>query len=344
LLNIEYNPQIKNQTNFEKTIIQNQGFEFIRVDHCQTLNSGNNDLVACFDSFIHDRQAQNLSDGTIRFYRVKIKLLLNYLETLRITHITELTPQLIRDYLIYLEQKGHNPGGIHAAYRALKAFLNWWKDEFEPVNWRNPIEKVKPPKVPVEILEPVKSEDALMMLAACDTKSILGLRDCAIILTLMDTGVRASELLSISRKDLDLKNGKIVIRKGKGSKFRIVFISNRTRDAIQSYLNERTDYSPYLWITKTKSNLKYSGLRQIIRRRAKNANIKTPSLHSFRRYFALQMLRSGVDIFSLQKLMGHSDIQILRRYLQQTEEDIRTAHKLGGPIEHLFENISRQQL
>jgi len=51
------------------------------------------------------------------------------------------------------------------------------------------------------------------------------------------------------------------------------------------------------------------------------------------------MLRSGVDIISLQKLMGHSDIQILRRYLQQTEEDIRQAHKLGGPVDHLLGNV-----
>ena len=86
------------------------------------------------------------------------------------------------------------------------------------------------------------------------------------------------------------------------------------------------------------SDLKYSQLRQIMRRRAKDANIAAPSLHGFRRYFALQMLRSGVDVFSLQKLMGHSDIQILRRYLQQTEEDIRSAHKLGGPVDHLLIN------
>ena len=244
--------------------------------------------------------------------------------------------QLIRDYLIYLEQKNHNPGGIHAAYRSLKAFLNWWEDEFEPDNWRNPIEKVKSPKVPVEILEPIQPDDALSMLAACDQKTILGLRDYAIILTLMDTGIRASELISINRIDLDLKDGRIVIKKGKGRKFRIVFISNITREAIQSYLNERSDNLPQLWISKTKSSLKYSGLRQIMRRRAKDSNIKAPSLHGFRRYFALQMLRSGVDVFSLQKLMGHSDIQILRRYLQQTEEDIRSAHKLGGPVDHLL--------
>jgi len=138
---------------------------------------------------------------------------------------------------------------------------------------------------------------------------------------------------------LDLRDGKIIIRKGKGRKFRVVFISKKTRQAIHLYLSKRTDYTPHLWITNMNQQLKYSGLRQIIRRRSKDANIETPSLHSFRRYFAIQMLRGGVDIFSLQKLMGHSDIQILRRYLQQTEEDIRSAHQLGGPVSQLLGNI-----
>jgi len=336
MIAIENNPSTKELINIEKIIVQYQGLKNVKVDPIQSLNHRNDDLRSCFDSFILDRQAQNLSEGTILFYRTKIKLILNYLEPLGVSHITDLTPQLIRDYLIHLEQQNHNPGGIHAAYRSLKAFLNWYKDEFEPENWKNPIEKVKPPKVPIEILEPIQSEHALSMLATCDQKTIFGLRDYAIILTLMDTGIRASELISINRIDLDLKNGRIVIKKGKGRKFRIVFISNTTREAIQSYLNHRVDNLPQLWISKTKGCLKYSGLRQIMRRRAKDSNIKVPSLHGFRRYFALQMLRSGVDVFSLQKLMGHSDIQILRRYLQQTEEDIRSAHRLGGPVDHLL--------
>ncbi len=338
MIAIENNPSTRELINVDKTIIQYQGLNNHRVDLSQSRDHRENDLVTCLDAFIHDRKAQNLSDGTIRFYQTKIKLFLKYFEPLGVAHITDLTPQLIRDYLINLEQKNHNPGGIHAAFRSLKAFLYWYKDEYEPENWRNPIEKVKPPKVPVEILEPIQADHALSMLAKCDQKTILGLRDYAIILTLMDTGIRASELVSINRIDLDLKDGRIVIKKGKGRKFRIVFISNITREAIQAYLNKRSDNLPHLWVGKTMSGIKYSGLRQIMRRRAKDSNIKTPSLHGFRRYFALQMLRSGVDVFSLQKLMGHSDIQILRRYLQQTEEDIRSAHKLGRPVDHLLNN------
>jgi site-specific recombinase XerD len=330
-------------TSDETTIIRNPYRADRHINHSldhifkeSDVNPGIYDLTQCVNSFILGRKAQNLSDGTIRFYMTKMELLTGFLVKLEISQISDITPQTIRDYLIYLEEKGHNAGGIHAAYRALKAFLNWWEGEFEPSNWKNPIKKVRAPKVPLEILEPVKSDEAIKLLAVCNIKSLLGLRDCAIILTLMDTGVRASELLALTRKDLDLRSGKIVIRKGKGGKFRIVFISEKTQQVIKRYLEERSDFSSYLWITKINSQLQYSGLRQIIRRRAKDANIEPPSLHSFRRFFALQMLRSGVDIFSLQRLMGHSDIQILRRYLQQTEQDIRSAHELGGPVNNLL--------
>ena len=336
MINIYENFKTDARTDFNQNDnpIINKILDQINFD--QDIDQLIDDLNQCADAFIFDRQAQNLADGTIRFYKTKMKLFIGFLDSLGISKITDITPQTIRSYLVFMEEKGHNPGGIHAAYRTVKTFLNWWEAESEPQNWRNPIKRVRAPKVPVEILEPVKPNEALKLLSVCDTKTFLGLRDCAIILTLMDTGVRASELVSMTRKDLDLSKGKIVIRKGKGKKYRIVFISEKTQQVIKRYLEERTDFKRFLWVTNRESQLTYSGLRQIIRRRSKDANINPPSLHSFRRYFALQMLRNGVDIFSLQKLMGHADIQILRRYLQQTEEDIRTAHRLGGPVNNLL--------
>jgi integrase/recombinase XerD len=81
----------------------------------------------------------------------------------------------------------------------------------------------------------------------------------------------------------------------------------------------------------------YSGLRGIIRRRAHDAGLKAePSLHDFRRAFAINMLRSGVDVFALQKLMGHADLQVLRRYLAQTNQDIQAAHMRGSPVDNNF--------
>lgn len=82
--------------------------------------------------------------------------------------------------------------------------------------------------------------------------------------------------------------------------------------------------------------LTYSGLRQVMRRRAIAAGVPVPSLHSFRRAFALACLRGGMDVYSLQRLMGHADLTVLRRYLLQTEGDLQVAHAKSGPVDRLL--------
>ena len=79
-----------------------------------------------------------------------------------------------------------------------------------------------------------------------------------------------------------------------------------------------------------------SGLTQMLRRRAKQAGVPYQSAHSFRRLFALTMLRNGVDIYSLQMLMGHADLQVLKRYLKLSNQDTQAAHIKGGPVEKLL--------
>ena len=71
----------------------------------------------------------------------------------------------------------------------------------------------------------------------------------------------------------------------------------------------------------------------VVVRLSKKAGIKAPSPHDFRRGFALEMLRNGIDVFSLQSLMGHSDLQVLRRYLKQTNKDLHLAHIKGSPVD-----------
>jgi integrase/recombinase XerD len=77
------------------------------------------------------------------------------------------------------------------------------------------------------------------------------------------------------------------------------------------------------------------GLYSMLRRRSHDAGVKTPGPHSFRRAFAILSLRGGMDIYSLQRLMGHETLDVLRRYLAQTEHDLQAAHQKSGPIDHL---------
>jgi integrase/recombinase XerD len=290
-------------------------------------------ILTWVEAFLVDRQAQGLSKGTLHFYRYKLKLFMFYCDVQEIKYITQITPVLIREYLLYLERKGHNPGGIHACFKALKTFLFWWEEEIEPEGWKNPIRKVKAPKIPNEQLQPVKLEIVQSMLTTCDS-SLIGKRDKAIMLCLLDTGTRAAEFCALNLEDIDKVYGSLIISKGKGGKTRSVFLGKKARRSVRAYFRERKDHSPALWITNSGTRITYWGLREIIRRRAIRANVPNPGLHDFRRAFALQCLRNGMDVYSLQKLMGHSDLQVLKRYLAQTTEDIKEAHRIGSPVDN----------
>ncbi len=105
---------------------------------------------------------------------------------------------------------------------------------------------------------------------------------------------------------------------------------------MRAYLAHRHDNCPALWITASGDRLQYWGLREVLRRRSRMAGIRPPQIHAFRRAFALNCLRAGMDLFTLQLLMGHADLQVLRRYLAQTDEDARKAHALASPVDTLW--------
>lgn len=288
------------------------------------------------EAFLIDRKARGCAKGTLEFYGFKLKLFTDFCETQIVKNIIQITPLMIRQYLLYLEEQDHNPGGRHAAFRALRAFLLWYEDEVEPEAWRNRIRKVKAPRVPTETLEPVALDTVSQMLKHCEANTFTRDRDKAILLFLLDTGVRAGELLSLDIADVNQATGEILVRQGKGKKPRYVFISKLTKRALRKYLKNRKDKNPALWVTHPNvesGRLTYSGLRSMVKRRAMQSGIEPPALHDFRRAFALAMLRNGTDIFTLAKLMGHEGITVLHRYLRETRQDIKVAHRKGSPVE-----------
>jgi len=285
------------------------------------------------ESFLIDRKASGKTSGTLAYYSKKLRTFIQFCETQAINQVGQVGADTIRRYLLWLEETGHNQGGISACYRALKAFLRWYWDETDQ-HGNPPISKVKAPKVDQVLLEPADLKDVDRLLKTCGA-DLLGMRDKAMMLTLLDTGARASELLALDSDDLDLMTGAVEIQRGKGGKGRVVFLSQPTRRAVRAYLKERGDNNPALWISDLGGRLKYDGLRTMLERRSKQAGIDHPTLHSFRRAFALEMLRAGVDVYSLQNLMGHADLQVLRRYLKQDTDDLRAAHAKGSPVERM---------
>ena len=294
-------------------------------------------LFTWFDAFLIDRKSAGVADGTLRFYHQKFKLFLDFCETQAVNQISQINPSFLRQFLLALEESGHNPGGRHAAFRTIRAFFLWFENEVEPDGWSNPIRKVKAPKVPFEPIDPVALDTVAQMIKVCQKGTFTGDRDIAILLCLLDTGARASEFLRINIEDINQARGDILIRQGKGHKPRTVYIGKQSKRALRKYLISRIDKSPALWVTHQRfgsDRLSYDGLRGVLTRRAADAHVEEPTPHDFRRAFALAMLRNGTDIYTLAKLMGHEGITVLQRYLKQTYQDTEAAHRRAGPVDN----------
>jgi len=290
-------------------------------------------ILSWIEAFIVDRKSRNYSSGTVYFYRKKLEKFWNYCQTQQIIQIKEISATVLRNFLLWLKEQGHNQGGCFTFYRAVKTFLKWYQLENDLHDWNNPIDKVKFRMPKDQPLEPADPYTIKAMLGVCKS-NFTGRRDRAIILMLLDTGIRASELIALELENVNPIIGVVHILHGKGNKFRTVYLGRKSRIALRKYLSVRGQ-GVALFNSITGERLSYSGLRLLLQRRAKKAGVPYQSPHSFRRLFALEMLRNGVDIFSLQLLMGHADIQVLRRYLKQSNQDIQQAHIKASPVDGL---------
>ncbi len=199
---------------------------FLKTDNPRTvyLSKVNDDLISWLEAFMIDRKSAGLADGNLRFYRQKLKLAADFCNAQAVQTIDQITPSFLRQYLLVLEETGHNAGWRHSAFRVTRAFFLWYEEKAEPEGWNNTIHKLKAPKVPTELMEPVPIRTVFRIVNICREGTFTRDRDEAMLLCLLDTGARSSEFLVMDLEDLDEAQGTILIRKGKGNKPRIAYL------------------------------------------------------------------------------------------------------------------------
>lgn len=216
--------------------------------------------------------------------------------------------------------------------------------------------EVPPPKFKIAPIEVFKQDEIEKMLKACAysreaqpynrkkfaMKRPTANRDQAIILVLLDTGLRAMELCKLTIKDIDIKTGKVEVSHGvvggaKGGKGRTVYMGKSTRRAVWRYLNEREDgdnpEAP-VFIGIYDRPLNPNALRQLIVSIAIRAGVKGAHPHKFRHTMAITYLRSGGDVFTLQSLLGHGSLDMVRHYANIAQVDVEQAHRKASPVDN----------
>jgi site-specific recombinase XerD len=297
------------------------------------------ELWDCYELWLESMQARGLAPKTLAIYRLEVGQFLRFLhEHLNLTTLDAVRPHHIRKWLIHRQQQGVSNRQLRNDYQSPSTFWRWCIREELTTN--DPFAKVEKPRQ-LPTLKPALTPDEVeALLKACDGKDWLRLRDKALILLLLDTGLRIHEAHHLTVGDA-LKE--MLLIRGKGGKQRVVFLSHEVRLAIRRYLNacpyNLTDESP-LWWGKYGA-LTLHGLLEAIQKMGKRAGLtKHLGAHAFRRTFATWSLRNGIDLEHLRQLMGHSDYSVLRQYLALVESDLKQAHQQHSPLKNLRARIS----
>jgi integrase/recombinase XerD len=297
-------------------------------------------LGVALEAFLTDCQSR-LKPKTISFYRWECGRFITWLSARHgVDDLSGVTSPLIRDYIMELQGRGLKPASVHCAARSVRCWFAWLEIE-DLLPGKNPARRVKLPKLPRTILPALSQSDLRAILAAA-RQTPTPERDTAIILTLVDSGARASELCGLQWGNVDLESGRVFIHASKGDKDRYTFLGARSRRALATYRATLVRSEPDDAVFQRVNNrfagggLHYDGLKMILRRLGAAAGVEGCHAHAFRRSFAVEMLRDGADLVRLARLLGHADLTMLQRhYLPLLTDDLADAHREHSPGDRL---------
>jgi integrase/recombinase XerD len=318
-------------------------------------------ISTAIDGFQKFKVAEGLSQRTVSSYEYYLNQWMNHVGD---QDVAKVKPSDLTNYLAWMrtEYKPKRWNGsteplsaksLRNVYIALCAFYGWLSKEFK---LPNPAKELSAPKFPDHVIQPFSKEEVEKLIKACvysreakteeRRKFVMrrpsANRDQAIILTLLDTGLRATELCSLTVGDVDLKTGKVNIRHGvgggaKGGKGRVTYLGKAARKSVWRYLatrEDREDEKAPLFVSAADRPFNRDSLRILIRRLGARAEIAHVHPHKFRHTFAITYLRSGGDVFTLQMLLGHSSLDMVRHYARIAEMDVEQAHRKASPVDN----------
>lgn len=283
-------------------------------------------LSEAYTDFILSRQSMQCSAATLEFYRHTAFIFLYWTESQSVHSPKEINARHVRGYLAELTDRKLSDWTVNDHARAIRTLLKFFHAEgYMPA--------------PTKFAMPRIAKKRLLVLSAVDVSKVLkscSIREKLIVLLMVDTGLRRSEVVNLDWSDVDINTGLTRVKKGKGGKARSVVMGAITRRALLAYRRQVTDTRENAPIIQASSGARLSGtgLLLMFRRIVKRTGIPmTP--HSLRRTFVILSLRAGMDPLHLQALLGHVSLEMVYHYAQMTDEDLLQAHSSFSPIDNL---------
>ena len=287
------------------------------------------------EMFLQECEIKNLAYHTIRWHKENLISVFKALEHLNIP-TNELTEEALKQCVLYWKrEKNNSPTTINHRITSFKKLVEFLQGAGLITDFPIKLEKLKAPKT---LIQPFSEEDLKKLLAQPDKSTFVGLRDYTMMLVFLDTGVRLIEVENMQASNVNLRDSSIIVM-GKGSKEREVYFHFITKDYLRRYIAVRGDLEhDFLWVNEFSQPLKRRTIGQRLTgygRGAKLTKVRV-SPHTFRHTCAKQYIKNGGDIISLQKLLGHSTLEMVRHYVNLWGTDLKKMHQKFSPVEHLY--------
>lgn len=256
--------------------------------------------------------------------------------------ISEVNSELVEEFVFSLQGQGLKVVTINTYLRSLKAFLNW-------ASKNGYLDTVAVPKLKEEeTVKEVYSQkqlEALLKKPNISSCSFNEYRTWVIVNYFLATGNRLNTCINLKIGDIDFENEYITLKVTKSKKQQLIPLSRALKGVLVEYLSIRGgEESDYLFCTEDGVQLKRATLSNSIYKYNKTRGVEMTSIHAFRHTFAISSVRNGVDVFKLQKLMGHSDINTTRIYVNLASEDLKVDYEKFNPLDVYMNNTISKQI
>jgi integrase/recombinase XerD len=315
------------------------------------------DLLDLFDTFMRTKELEGLRERTLKDHRTTFKYFTGFLRDRYpdIKYAEEVTTDIVRDYVYYMskekklwddhtqasvryktDKKGLSPTTVNIRLRTLKCLFKFLNDEGHIPD--NPTARVKLLKTEKDTIQAFSKQQIIDILKQPDQRTYAGFRDYVLLLLFLDTGIRLNEALGLTSKnfDYDQKIIKVPAPLAKNTKARILPLSKKTAKMIQILIKENSIFedTEYLFLSNYGSKIDPSWIRARIKKYGQQAGITNirVSPHIFRHTFSKFYILNGGDAFTLQRILDHSTMNTVRKYVQMNGEDIKQQHHQYSPI------------
>jgi integrase/recombinase XerD len=293
----------------------------------------------------------SLTFNTIDWYKSRLSALRDFLSGQGVQQIESVTTHHLRAFVVHLQgmranerneyrptsEKPISPLTLHGYVRAFKAFFAWCYQE--EIISKDPSVRIERPKVPHYLIPSFKPEHLAAMFDACDLRTSLGFRDYAILLVLLDTGIRLSELCGLKLEDV---HDTYLTVFGKGGKQREVGLGPTAANALWKYINKfrqpKDEDEEYVFLGRHGEPLMAFGVYDIFRTLKVKAGIDGVrcSPHTLRHTMARMWLENGGEVFNLSRVLGHTSVTITQTYLKEFQSrQAREEQVQYSPVESL---------